>query len=232
MKSKKTVLMIAFVSLFIFLVIGLSLWFVSKNQTTDIKDVAQLHKDTAQQPYQGNAKNKVTLVEFGDYKCPYCGAFEREIKPQLQKEYIDSGKVELRYVNVLLHGEESMRGTRAALAVNTYAPEAYWSFHRFLYQHQPQSKKAVSEETWLTDDLIKSGLDTLNISSQQKKKIIQAYQSKSDQTLTHAKKDHQLAKKYQVQQVPSLYVNGRHVEDVTDYQQIKKVIDQELEAQK
>ncbi|MBW6090096.1 hypothetical protein KUA63_11260, partial [Staphylococcus chromogenes] len=71
MKSKKTVLMIAFVSLFIFLVIGLSLWFVSKNQTTDIKDVAQLHKDTAQQPYQGNAKNNVTLVEFGDYKCPY-----------------------------------------------------------------------------------------------------------------------------------------------------------------
>ena len=231
MKSKKTILVIAFVSLLILLIIGSSLLLSSKNHS-DIQDIASLNKDTAHQPKQGNSKNKVTLVEFGDYKCPYCGAFEREIKPQLQKDYIDTGKVELRYVNVLLHGEESLRGARAALAINAVEPKSYWTFHRFLYQHQPQSKKAVSEDTWLTDDLVKKGLDQLNISSQQKEQVIQAYQSKSNASFTHAKADHQLAKKYQVRQVPSLYVNGHLVEGVTDYQQLKKVINQELEAQK
>jgi protein-disulfide isomerase len=42
-------------------------------------------------PVLGNTNAKVTIIEFGDYQCPSCRLFWREIEPRLKKEYVDSG---------------------------------------------------------------------------------------------------------------------------------------------
>ncbi|QDW97654.1 DsbA family protein [Staphylococcus agnetis] len=227
MSLKKSIMVVVVVSLFILASAGIFKTYISKNSAQTIDDVKAFHKDTLNNPTAGQS-NKVILTEFGDYKCPYCGDFEKDIKPKLKKDYIDTNKVEFRYVNVLLHDKESMRGTRAALTVHRIAPKAYWDFHDYLYAQQPHSKKAVSKQTWLTDDLIKKGVNQLNISPEQKQAIIQAYQAKTDASLTQAKADHHLFKKYQVKQVPALYVNGKRVEDITDYQSVKQAIDAAL----
>lgn len=232
MKAKSSVLLIITVSLLVLTLFGIVAMFNSNNNAPkDIKNIEAFKKDTATQPTQGKTPSKVTLIEFGDYTCPYCGDFERKIKPQLKRDYIDSGKVEFRYVNVLIH-ETSMRGSRASLAVHNIAPKAYWDFHHFLYQHQPKSKKDTSEKPWLSDQLIKEGLDKIKITDAQKQAIIRAYQAPSDASLNHAKANHQLAKKYQLKQVPTLYVNGKRIENITDYEEIKKTIDDEIEKSK
>ncbi|WP_180809600.1 thioredoxin domain-containing protein [Staphylococcus sp. 17KM0847] len=189
-----------------------------------------LNKDTEQQPKKGNPKSKVKLVLFGDYKCPYCGAFERNMMPKIQKDYIETDQVELRYVNVLVHGQESERSAKADLAVYHYAPEAYWVFHNNLYHQQPRSKQAVSEEKWLTDKLIKKQVSALDISQSKKEKILNAYRN-DKQFVKDVKSDHQLAKKYKVPEVPSVYVNGKRIKDVTDYKVITDAIDKEMRAQ-
>ena len=42
----------------------------------------------------GDANAKVTIIEFGDYQCPSCRMFWREVEPRLKKEYVDTGKVQ------------------------------------------------------------------------------------------------------------------------------------------
>ena len=47
-------------------------------------------------PSRGRADAKVTMIEFSDFQCPYCGRHYRETMPKIAKEYIETGKV--RYV--------------------------------------------------------------------------------------------------------------------------------------
>lgn len=41
----------------------------------------------------GSADAPVTIIEFTDYECPFCKQFHREVYPQIEKEYIATGKV-------------------------------------------------------------------------------------------------------------------------------------------
>ncbi len=43
----------------------------------------------------GNKDAKLTMVEFTDYQCPFCGRHFTETYPQLKKQYIDTGKLKL-----------------------------------------------------------------------------------------------------------------------------------------
>ncbi|UXS36886.1 DsbA family protein [Staphylococcus delphini] len=188
-----------------------------------------LAAETQKQPTQGKKDSKVLLVEFGDFKCPYCGDFERNIKPKLEKEYIDNNKVEFRYVNVLIHGDESELGAKAALAVNQNAPDKYWQFHHALFEQQPHNKDDVGRQHWLTDDLIQQQLQKLDLSEQVRKQITVAYRDKKGEMAKRVQEDHTLAKKEEVPYVPALYVNGKQVEDETDFDAIKDEIDKALE---
>jgi protein-disulfide isomerase len=44
----------------------------------------------------GTPDAKVTIVEFSDYQCPFCAQYSNDTFPQLEREYIDTGRV--RYV--------------------------------------------------------------------------------------------------------------------------------------
>src|ERR1019366_3451262 len=41
----------------------------------------------------GKSDAPLTLVEFTDYQCPFCGRFETTTFPEIKKNYIDTGKV-------------------------------------------------------------------------------------------------------------------------------------------
>jgi protein-disulfide isomerase len=43
----------------------------------------------------GDKNAPITIVEFSDYQCPYCGVFENEAYPKIKSQYIDTGKVKL-----------------------------------------------------------------------------------------------------------------------------------------
>ncbi|MGH8104397.1 MAG: thioredoxin domain-containing protein, partial [bacterium] len=41
-------------------------------------------------PILGDAKAPVTIIEFSDFQCPYCGRWFHDTLPQLKKDYIDT----------------------------------------------------------------------------------------------------------------------------------------------
>ncbi len=45
----------------------------------------------------GDKDAPVTIIEFSDYQCPFCGKFYTQTLPSIQSQYIDTGKVKLVY---------------------------------------------------------------------------------------------------------------------------------------
>lgn len=49
----------------------------------------------AQDHIEGDMNAPVTLIEYSDFQCPFCGNFARQILPELRTKYIATGKVRL-----------------------------------------------------------------------------------------------------------------------------------------
>ena len=64
---------------------------------TKVTNMAKLADDDA---VKGNADAPVTIVEFSDYQCPFCGRFYKETLGQIDEQYIKTGKVKLIYRDV------------------------------------------------------------------------------------------------------------------------------------
>ena len=47
--------------------------------------------------FKGDANAPVTIVEFSDFECPFCGRFYSQTLGQIESEYIDTGKVKFVY---------------------------------------------------------------------------------------------------------------------------------------
>ncbi len=82
---------------------------------------------------EGPADAPVTLVEYGDYQCPYCGAAYPIVK-RLQKEF---GR-ELRFVfrNFPITNAHPRAEWAAETAEAANAQGKFWEMHDFLYENQ------------------------------------------------------------------------------------------------
>ena len=50
----------------------------------------------------GEADAPVRIIEFSDFGCGYCRQFHQEIWPTLEQEYVETGKVQWKYVPMIL----------------------------------------------------------------------------------------------------------------------------------
>ncbi len=194
---------------------------VSNEKTQELERVDD-QPAIANQPYFGQENAKVTLVEFGDFKCPACKAWGERIYPELKEQYIETGKLKLIYVNTIIHGEESELGAMAAESVLSQNAEAYWPFHESLFRAQPSENH---DELWITEDKIleMAGSVTPEIDLQKLKDDITGKQS-----APQIQKDNELIKQYNVQKTPTIMINGIILTDPFDIEKIKSIIDQEL----
>ena len=44
-------------------------------------------------PALGSSKAKVTMIEFGDYQCHFCAAFQRDSKDSILQNFVNTGQV-------------------------------------------------------------------------------------------------------------------------------------------
>jgi protein-disulfide isomerase len=80
--------------------------------------------DDPQSPIAGNPKGDVTLVEFFDYRCPYC----KQVEPALEKMIGDDRQLRFVYKEFPVLGPDSEIAARVALAARKQGK--YDAFHR------------------------------------------------------------------------------------------------------
>lgn len=84
-------------------------------------------------PFRGSQNARVVLIEFSDYQCPFCGRFYRDTLPQLDKAYVEAGKIKYVFNNLPLE-ELHSSAFRAAQAVEcAFDQGKFWELHNRLF---------------------------------------------------------------------------------------------------
>ena len=212
-------------TLFVLVLLAAIVVVVSK-QTPKEEEIVRQEVDITGQPTLGEKDAPVSLVEFGDFKCPSCKAWGETIYPQLVEDYILTGDVQFSYVNVLFHGDESVVAALGAESVYKQAPEVYWDYHKKVFAAQPEATD--HDNVWVTTDkLVELASEFPSINQEQLKQDIE-----QELTVDQVNIDKELYTEHNVSQTPTIKINGITMEDPFDYEAIKEVIDRELEDSK
>lgn len=81
--------------------------------------------------FLGNANAPVTVIEYGDYQCPFCSRFFANIQPQIVQKYVNTGKVKFVFRNFAFLGAESTASAEAAACAEDQ--NKLWAYHDALY---------------------------------------------------------------------------------------------------
>jgi protein-disulfide isomerase len=83
---------------------------------------------------QGNSQSGVTLVEYADFQCPFCGKFFNESEQTVIANYIKQGKINFVYRDFTFLGPESVEAAQAARCAADQGK--FWQYHDYLFSHQ------------------------------------------------------------------------------------------------
>jgi protein-disulfide isomerase len=87
-------------------------------------------------PFQGSDGAMLTLVEFSDYECPFCGRHARETFPQIRRDYIETGKLRYVFRDAPIESihPNAFKASEAARCAGEQAK--YWEMHDRLFTNQ------------------------------------------------------------------------------------------------
>ncbi len=224
MKQKKVLVVVTLLIVF-FIVLSM---FLIKNNAVQEKKSTVLN-DTVKiegQPTQGENSAPVSIVEFGDYKCPSCKQWGETVYPKLKKEFIDTGKVQFSYINVLFHGEESILAAKASESVYRQDKKAFWTFHKAIYDAQPRVEQ--HDDPWVTEESLLR-IAAKSVPDINQEQLTSDLRNNAD-ILDEVSKDDALVKEHGVELTPTIVINGIKLDDPFDYDTISRVIEEQVTA--
>lgn len=168
-------------------------------------------------PALGNKDAKVTIIEFADYRCPFCEKFFTDTESQLKKDYIDTGKVKLYFRNFAFLGDPSVVAANAAECANEQGK--FWEFHEYLYKNQPPE----SDTTMYNTDTLTQSAANLGLNANQFRTCLSS--KKFDSSVSKDLSDGQAAG---VSGTPTVFINGISIVGAQPYSAFKTIVDQEL----
>lgn len=176
------------------------------------------------QPMIGDADANVTVVEFGDYRCPVCKQFHDQAWPQLKQNYVDTGKVKFYFINYAFldqnfAGKSSTRAAAAGECVLKQDQEQFWNFHNALYNNQKSER-----QDWATQDFL------MNLAREKTEGLdYEQLQScvSNRETINKVQQDRNIGKNAGVTGTPSIYVNGNYIQN-WKYTSLRAAIEQQL----
>jgi len=90
-------------------------------------------------PMLGNPNALVTIVEYSDYECPFCGRFFEESLAMVKSEYVDTGKVNFVYKDFPLtsiHFQAQKAAEAARCVRDQLDDDGYWKMHDTIFERQ------------------------------------------------------------------------------------------------
>jgi len=161
----------------------------------------------------GDKNAPVTIVEFSDYECPFCGRFYSQTEGQIKSEYIDTGKVKLIYRDFPLLRLHKNAQKAAEAAECAGEQDKYYEMHDMLFENGVTGgvttfkgyAKSLGLDTAKFDKCLDSGAMTKEIA-----------------------KDVADAQAVGVQGTPAFYINGKLISGAQPYSVFKTAIDSAL----
>jgi protein-disulfide isomerase len=176
---------------------------------------------TEYQPAIGTAGAPVVLVEFSDFECPYCREQARMLRENLVKEY--PKEVRLYYLDFPLESLHPWAKSAAMMGrcIFHQNASAFWEYHDWIFQHQDEITPDNLKEKVL-EFAAGKGIDKDQLS-----KCIESRATEEEVNKTRAE-----GKDLEINSTPTMFVNGRRMVGTLQWQDLKRVIDYEIEYQK
>jgi protein-disulfide isomerase len=99
-------------------------------------NVAQQPDPLIKQRTKGDPAAPLTVYEVSDFQCPYCRVFVEEILPQLDREYIATGKLQIVFVNLPLVQLHANAAAAHEFAMCAAKQDLFWPVHDLLFRTQ------------------------------------------------------------------------------------------------
>ena len=106
--------------------------------------VASIMALTSRDAVLGNANAPVTIVEYGDYQCPFCTRYFSTIQPQIISKYINTGEAKMVFRDFAFLGAESTAASNAAQCAADQ--NKLWAYHDALYSSKIQDEAKGGSE--------------------------------------------------------------------------------------
>ena len=159
---------------------------------------------------QGSSSTVVTLVEYGDYQCPFCGDVYPIIK-KLQKHF--GGQLRFVFRNFPLARIHAYAQRAAEAAEAAGAQGKFWEMHDYLFEHQ----EALDAEN-LVQAAVALGLDKVKFEHQVAERV---YADRVQQDL-------QSGIDSGVGGTPTMFINGMRNDDEDDLETLKAKIEEAM----
>jgi protein-disulfide isomerase len=161
---------------------------------------------------KGDADAPITIVEFGDFQCPFCGRVQPLLRDVLAKY---QGKVKLAYRDFPLsqihaHAEMAAEASRCALAQGKF-----WEMHDRMFADQ-----AALDEAALTKTAAGLGMDQNSFESC----------LKSNKYKAVVQQDAQAGSEAGVNATPTFFINGESLSGAQSAADFTHIIERQLSA--
>jgi protein-disulfide isomerase len=92
--------------------------------------------DIAGAATRGRPDAKLVVIEFSDFQCPFCGRYTRETLPQVERDYVDTGKIRYVFRHFPLERLHplALRAAEAGDCANQQGK--FWPMHTRLFGNQ------------------------------------------------------------------------------------------------
>jgi len=161
-------------------------------------------------PSRGPEKAPVTIVEFADFECPFCGGLYPTMK-LVEQNYKDKVRLVYRQFPLTNVHPRAQKAAEASLCANEQ--KHFWEFYDSLFSDQANLDVSSLKQRAQTQGLNTKAFDTCLDSGKQADAI---------------QKDRDEARKLGVSSTPTLFINGRLLAGNRPYAEIREVIEDEL----
>ena len=156
MNKKSGIFGVVAISIIVVIVASLS---SSADETFDV-DMTRTHGSISTamgSPILGDPLAPVTIVEFGDYQCHQCYNWFHDTKPMIMRDYIETGKANLVFVDFAFLGKDSPKAAQATYCADDQ--NMYWEYHNSLYT----SQESKIDNGWASSERLKAFAFNLNL---------------------------------------------------------------------
>lgn len=115
-------------------------------------------------PSLGDEDAPVVMVEYGDFQCPNCGKFARDIEPELLRTYVKNGTLRMEWRDFPYLGQESVNAALAGRAAQEQGK--FWEYHDLLYNNQKSPNSGAFSDAKLAELAGEVGLDVEDFKSE------------------------------------------------------------------
>ena len=176
--------------------------------------------DTMSAPAFGEEGASVVIVAYSDFQCPYCAQEAKILRGQLMNEYKSRVRVYFRDFPLANH-EWAQPAAVAGRCIYNQEPEAFWAYHDWIFDNQGAITQANLKDR-VMEHAKTTGVDTLKLNGCL---ADEAAAAKVEASLGEGRA-------VGVSSTPTLFVNGRKLAGSVKWEQLKAIIDYEIEYQK